>query len=190
MGKRFFIDELGQLQKQANGIFTDGICKAHAAHSAKELMRIITALKPTDALCLGIPAARHGTHNVASRRIQDKRRAFGMECLSRTKENFVFAEGVGWLLIDYDDKGISDLIRGKIERKGGILQVMLGIWPELANADLVLRPSSSAGVHMAGEQPSENNGFHLFVRLEQAQSAPDALQAHTQGAGTVGMAII
>src|SRR6056300_933607 len=64
MGKRFFIDELGQLQKQANGIFTDGICKAHAAHSAKELMRIITALKPTDALCLGIPAAGDGTHCV------------------------------------------------------------------------------------------------------------------------------
>ena len=177
MGKRFFIDELGQLQKQANGIFTDGICKAQAAHSAKELMRIITALKPTDALCLGIPAAANGTHSVASRRIQHKRRAFGMECLSRTKENFAFAKGVGWLLIDYDDKGIPDLISGKIECEGGTLQVMLGIWPELADADLVLRPSSSAGVHMAGEQPSANNGFHLFVRLEQAQSAPDALQA-------------
>jgi len=30
---------------------------------------------------------------------------------------------------------------------------------------------------MAGEQPLENNGFHLFVRLKQAQSAPEALQA-------------
>src|SRR6056300_1063711 len=177
MGKRFFIDELGQLQKQANGIFTDGICKAHAAHSAKELMRIITALKPTDALCLGIPAAGDGTHCVASRRIQDTRREFGMECLSRTKENFVFADGAGWLLIDYDDKGVPDLIRGKFEREGGILEVMLGIWPELADADFVLRPSSSAGVHIAGKQPLENNGFHLFVRLEQAHSAPDALQA-------------
>ena len=177
MGKRFFIDEFGQLQKQANGIFTDGICKARAAHSAKELMRIITTLKSTDAICLGVPAAGNSTHKVASRRIQDTRRAFGIECLSRTKENFVFADGAGWLLIDYDDKGIPDIIRGKIEREGGILQVMLGIWPELADADFVLRPSSSAGVHMAGEQPLENNGFHLFVRLEEAQSTPDALQA-------------
>jgi len=34
---------------------------------------------------------------------------------------------------------------------------MLRIWPELADADFVLRPYSSAGVHIAGQQPLEIN---------------------------------
>ena len=51
------------------------------------------------------------------------------------------------------------------------------VWPELENSDFVVRPSSSAGVHIIGDPAPSVSGFHMFVRLKRAADIPHALKA-------------
>ena len=55
MGKRFFLDDDGQLQKQANGLFSKGYVKVQNASCAQELATLAQSLTPQDAFCLGQP---------------------------------------------------------------------------------------------------------------------------------------
>ena len=56
MGKRFAIDDAGQLQKQANGLFIRGRVRVHDARCASDLLDLTEALCAEDALCLGVPS--------------------------------------------------------------------------------------------------------------------------------------
>ena len=97
--------------------------------------------------------------------------------LSRTKDDFSFGLGEGWLLLDYDTRGLPEAVSSRIERLGGILNALRYVWPELDNGDFVVRPSSSAGVHVVGEPAPKISGFHMFVRLKRAADIPQALKA-------------
>ena len=54
MGKRFYIGDDGSINKQSNGLFTDGLVRSLEVPTAAQLVKLIANLKPTDALCLGV----------------------------------------------------------------------------------------------------------------------------------------
>ena len=177
MGKKFYRGADGSIHKQSNGLFTNGRVKRFEAPSSVALAELIKALKPTDALCLGVPKDDIPSSAVTTRHRSDHLRKIGINCITRTKENFAFPEGEGWLLIDYDDKGIPEPTHAAIKANGGVFQILLRLWPELERGDFIIKPSSSAGVYLAGTQPSNTAGFHMFVRLRNASQVPKALKA-------------
>ena len=177
MGKKFFRGDDGGIQKQSNGLFTDGIVRSLEVPNAAQLTKLIAKLKPTDALCLGVHNADTNTVRASTRNKSPRIQASGIQCIARTKDYFSFNNGEGWLLIDFDDKNLPTQIKEKIHALGGIYKVLLRLWPELERADFLIRPSSSAGVHLPDRQPSTANGFHMFVRVKDACQIPNTLQA-------------
>ena len=179
MGKRFFLDDDGQLQKQANGLFSKGYVTVQNASCAQELATLAQSLTPQDAFCLGQPRGANifSAAPVATRQTQQALANRSVPILSRTKDDFSFGLGEGWLLLDYDTKGLPEAVFSRIERLGGILNALRYVWPELDNGDFVVRPSSSAGVHVVGEPAPKISGFHMFVRLKRAADIPQALKA-------------
>ena len=179
MGKRFFLDDDGQLQKQANGLFSKGYVIVQNASSAQELATLAQSLTPQDAFCLGQPrgASIFSATPVATRQTQQALANRSIPILSRTKDDFSFGQGEGWLLLDYDTKGLSEAVLSKIECLGGIMNALRYVWPELDNGDFVVRPSSSAGVHIVGDPAPNVSGFHMFVRLKRVFDIPHALKA-------------
>lgn len=178
MGKRFFLDDDGQLQKQANGLFSKGYVTVQNANNAQELAELAQNLTPKDALCLGQPRGVNalGTAPVATRQAQQALVNSSVPILSRTKDDFSFGQGQGWLLLDYDTRGLSEAVFSRIEQLGGIMNALHHVWPELENSDFVVRPSSSAGVHIIGDPAPSVSGFHMFVRLKRATDIPQALK--------------
>ena len=178
MGKRFFLDDDGQLQKQANGLFSKGYVTVQNASNAQELAELAQNLTPQDALCLGQPRGVNalGTAPVTTRQAQQALVHSSVPILSRTKDDFSFGQGEGWLLLDYDTKGLSEAVFSRIEQLGGIMNALHHVWPELENSDFVVRPSSSAGVHIIGDPAPSVSGFHMFVRLKRAADIPQALK--------------
>jgi len=177
MGKKFFRGGDGGIQKQSNGLFTDGIVRSLEVPNAAQLANLIANLKPTDALCLGVHNADSNTVRASTRsksaRIQDS----GFQCIARTKDHFSFHDGEGWLLIDFDDKDLPLPIKDRIHMDGGIYKVLQWLWPELERGDFVIKPSSSAGVHLPDTEPAAASGFHMFVRIKDARAIPQTLQA-------------
>ena len=177
MGKKFFRGGDGGIQKQSNGLFTDGIVRSLEVLNSVHLAKLIAQLKPTDALCLGIHDAGPRTLRASTRskmaRIQDS----GIQCIARTKDHFSFHDGEGWLLIDFDVKDLPNLIKDKIHSLGGIYKVLQWLWPELERGDFLIKPSSSAGIHLPDTEPAAASGFHMFVRIKDARAIPQTLQA-------------
>jgi len=145
--------------------------------NAAQFANLIANLKPTDALCLGVHNADSNTVRASTRsksaRIQDS----GFQCIARTKDHFSFHDGEGWLLIDFDDKDLPNLIKDKIHSLGGIYKVLQWLWPELERGDFLIKPSSSAGIHLPDTEPAAASGFHMFVRIKDARAIPQTLQA-------------
>lgn len=97
----------------------------------------------------------------------------GPDTIARSKKNFHFLpDEAGWLLWDYDTKQMPGAVRGRIVELGGAWQALTTIWPELAQASYLLRPSSSDGV-----MGTRAEGLHRFVRMRTAGSIPATIKA-------------
>jgi hypothetical protein len=177
MGKRFTIDDAGQLQKQVNGLFTRGSVSVRKARCANDLLDLIEALNAKDALCLGTPSCGKRDMSVVTRGSNHRLASSSKICITRTKDDFGFPDGEGWLLLDHDTRDLPASVQSKLADLGGIFAALNKIWHELAGADFLVRPSSSAGVYIAGETPANATGFHMFVRIKSAKDIPSALKA-------------
>ena len=154
MGKKFYRGADGSIHKQSNGLFTNGRVKRFEAPSSVELAELMSALKPTDALCLVVPKDDIQASAITTRYRTNHLRKIGINCITRTKENFAFPEGEGWLLIDYDDKNIPEPTHAAIEAQGGVFQILLRLWPELERdeaGDLRDGIVDGVGLHREGE---------------------------------------
>lgn len=177
MGKRFAIDDAGQLQKQVNGLFTGGRVRVREARCANDLLDLTEALNAEDALCLGTPSCGERDMSVVTRGSHHQLASSSKICITRTKDDFGFPDGEGWLLLDHDTKDLPVSVQSKLADLGGIFAALNKIWPELASADFLVRPSSSAGVYIAGETPANETSFHMVVRIKSAMDIPSALKA-------------
>lgn len=98
---------------------------------------------------------------------------------SRSQAHFSAVEGEGWVLLDFDRKGMPAAVRARMRELGGALPALLHVWPELAHAARVVRPSSSAGVHREGEDAPDLSaaGLHVFARIADAPDRRAYLEA-------------
>ena len=124
MGKKFTINEFGNLQKQSNGLFIKGKVLPLEIVTSSQLKILTNNLQANHALCLGIPKQSGDILPVAARALQKKLHKNNLQCLSRTKDDFMFPLNQGWLLIDYDIKDQPVQVTQKIDELGGILPTL------------------------------------------------------------------
>jgi hypothetical protein len=120
----------------------------------------------TQAIVLGLPrTADPGPWWLVTKDQLNGRR----DVLARCLECFGWPQGPGWLLVDLDKP---------TERP---LEVLQYLWPEIAEASLVIRPSSSAGI-LPGK-----DSLHVFVLVADLSQAKRMLEELARRAAYVGM---
>lgn len=178
IGKIFEISPAAELVKTPNGAFTGGTIEVQKTPDANALGKLCEYLTPKQALCLGGPKNGQRTSDITTREdalVWEQRDTLP---LTRTKDDLDFFLGEGYALLDYDDKDLQVDLRDRIISEGGAEEVICQLYPELRQADRLIRPSSSAGVYICGqEQAPHGCGFHMLVRLESAKDAPRLIEA-------------
>ncbi len=53
------------------------------------------------------------------------------------------------------------------------MEILIAIDPKIAKAARVIRGSVSAGVHLLGEAPKNNKGFHVYIPVKDASDIPE-----------------
>jgi len=133
--KKYTLDN-GEIVKEAIANFYQGSLEVKHFNSVSELDEFIDNLQSNQALTLGIPH-RNGERLDSGRVTATSFNEAG--AINRTKEYFKFGNT---LLFDIDD---SDL---EIDE---VIPALIKIDPNLANAALLVRTSSSYGVHIKGD---------------------------------------
>lgn len=182
IGKRFVIGPDGTPQKDVQATFFDGTARVVDAPDAPTLAAILSAMSSRDVLSLGrLKGAR------TSSPVKSAKEA-GSDDATRSLDHFEYAAGPGWLLLDHDTKAMPEDVVQRVADLGGGVAAIESIWPELANAERVFKPSSSGGVHLAGEDPADATGFHLFTLIEDARRSKDILDELMRRAWAAGLA--
>jgi hypothetical protein len=183
IGKRFEAIK-GALVKRSQATFHDGKAQALAAPDAASLARILDQLNPRNVLTLG----RMKDGRTSARVVTGSKLDLASDAIARSTEYFEHAAGPGWLLLDYDAKDMPPDVQARVQALGGGLAAIKSIWPDLADADLVMRPSSSGGVHLIGNDPTIATGFHGFVRVKDVSLSKQILDTLTARAWLAGLA--
>lgn len=187
IGKRFELGADG-LQKTSKATFHAGTAQVLPAPDAAELARILDGLQPRDVLALGVIKGGKTSARVLTNDTHSPARGE----IARSLAYFEHRKAQGWILLDHDTKDMPEDVKARIAELGGGVAAIESIWPELAQAERVFRPSSSGGVYIEGGSPSEATGFHLFTLLEdvsQSQAVLDVLMARAWEAGLAWHAV-
>jgi len=97
--------------------------------------------------------------------------------MARTQEHLEFVSGAdGAMLIDYDQKGMPDDVRDKLNAIGGPWRAYVSVIPALAKAERVERVSTSAGLYdkRTGTQFPGSGGAHHYIIVCDASDIPRA----------------
>jgi hypothetical protein len=100
--------------------------------------------------------------------------------IARTQEYLVYRSGSRALaLLDFDTKGMSAAVSGRIQSVGGVWEALVEIIPTLAKAARVERASTSAGLFnsQTGEQFHGSGGSHFYVLIKDGVDAERFLKA-------------
>ena len=181
IGKQFEKKD-GQLVKTPAAQFYNGTARVVEVPTAASLAEVLTNPDPNDVLCLGRPKGGIATaHVVTQSKVSQGR-------IARTLEYFEYPAGPGWLLLDFDLKGMPEAVAARIECLGGSLAALEELWPELRHTARVFKPSSSAGVYIDGQDPLKATGFHLFVLVKDVAKSAELLRRLEQRAWELGLA--
>ena len=113
----------------------------------------------------------------------------GIPTITRTLDNFAFAKGPGWALIDHDTKGMPALVAGKLAELGGPEAALRHLIPGYDSAARVARASTSSGLSHAetGEQFPGSGGRHDYILLADQRDAPRFLRVLHRRAWRAGL---
>ena len=184
MTKTFSIGKDDALCKTTVCNMATGSATRSSAADLNELATQLDALQSHQAVGWGVPTAETVGITVQGREEPD----FGV--VSRTRRFFSFCPGPGVLMLDHDESPIGPLDCDALRRQ------LIGACPALADAPMLWRPSSSAGLR--NRHGRELTGLHrhrLYVPVTNAPDIPEAgkrlvklLQAADLGWFAVGRA--
>jgi AAA domain len=162
IGKRFYIDSTGLLQKQT---LADGVrATAHivACESIERLEQAFLCASAGDIFVGGLPSSDGLTVVTKAKRVEGE--------IARTKDDFPFPQGPGVMFLDND----HPVGKGDDQFDAYVKAV-----PTLAAASYVYAPSSSAWIHEAasGKPLKGVGGQHYAVPVRDASDIPRALKA-------------
>jgi hypothetical protein len=98
--------------------------------------------------------------------------------IARSGDYLEFMPGAPtFMLLDVDFKGMPQEIRDRVNKAGGIVALLIELFPKLMKAARVERASTSAGVSntSTGQTFSGSGGMHIYVLVEDGADIPRAL---------------
>ena len=173
--KTLSLDTDGKLEKTPAAAMSRGTATVHPVASGSDLKALIEQMQPHEALALGVPI----NGNQVSRIVTNRALGQPTDAIARTLRHFGFRNHhEGWMLIDADLGRCPKSLAQRIEQEG-IVAVLADIVPEIASADTVVRPSTSAKLTNAesGEPIIGSRGVHMYVRVKDAADIPRAIKA-------------
>lgn len=87
--------------------------------------------------------------------------------ISRTQKWFEYRKGPGILMFDRDPSPY-----GPAHTPESLMAVLCGVFPPLAECACHIRPSVSACVVVAGQEPGADKGFHIYIPVADASDIP------------------
>jgi hypothetical protein len=166
--KRICLDENGMLHSDGSTcVMSHGSARRASITSIRQLGELIGDLRSDQAialgsLCTGLPREV---------RVVTKREINGAtlsDTISRSHDHIEFKPGQhGYVLIDYDTKGMPPDVAARLDRTGGFWQTLLSIVPELNSTARVSRASTSAGLYHTGTGSPipGSNGIHMYLSV-------------------------
>ena len=157
--------------------------------------RAMSKLQPQHAICLGNPLvagerseARKGVPLTTVRNAAQGKAPEG--AIARSKDNFAFADDLaGLLLVDHDDKAMTQAVKDQLAELGGIDGALHHIAPALADASQLTRASTSSAVvnDSTGQLIGSGKGCHKYYHVANQADIPRATKALHQRAWLHGL---
>lgn len=134
----------------------------------KDFTEVLQALTPSNALLFGVPENPEAQLIVTQRMLLENPVDKG--AIARTNNHFVWPEGPGVMMMDYDPApGSLPLSRGDL------LKTLVDAVPELADIQLIWCPSSSSNVcKVGGEDLTGLRGQRIYIPVADARDIPRA----------------
>jgi hypothetical protein len=164
--KEISFDENGALHSDGSACFMSrGVAHRALIASVAELALLINDLQSNQALALGsLRSDLPDTVEIVTKRALNGVIRPGV--ISRSADNFVFNPGQpGFVLLDFDTKGMPVELAERLERVGGFRAAVLSVAPELRGVAHLVRASTSAGLcHKdTGAPVPGSNGRHVYL---------------------------
>jgi putative DNA primase/helicase len=187
--KRYDLAHDGSLIKSPAGNLTRGAFRRATATGLEDLARQLDALHPNQAVTWGLPDDESG--EVVARGISDDHPG----AITRTDDWFTFPDGPGVMMLDHDGtEGNLPPLTAE-----ALYTLLIVACPALADAPMLVRPSSSSGIVAEDGRPLlPLSKWRIYLPVTRACDIPAAgsrlvclLQAsghawtHTTSAGTV-----
>ena len=163
VNKKIYLQD-GKLCKDPNAQIYEGFAKTVPANTASDLRKLIENLRQEQAIALGSLEVPNKAFQLTTKaRLQPG-------SIARSQDFLHHACSIGWLLIDLDTKGLPPLLKDMLEGRS-MLDLVFEILPELLLSEILVRPSSSAGIINPDGLEQEVTGLHIYVKVaDQTQS--------------------
>jgi hypothetical protein len=187
LSKKITLGEDGRPKSDGSGCrLTIGKARRHRMNggdSAGALAAFVNGMPGNQALTLGriTAAAVDAECRLVSKRcLPDyaEQADDALPAITRTLDNFAFAEGPGWALIDFDSKSMPENVAAELKELGGFEGALKSLIPDFENVARVTRASTSSGLSHAetGEEFPGSGGRHVYVLLAEQKDARRLLE--------------
>jgi hypothetical protein len=183
--KEIRLDENGVLHSDGSAcVMSRGSARRVPIPDIVQLGELINGLEPNQALTLGsLRPDLPDEVEVATKAIVAQRAINGTarrDIISRSADNIVFKSGQrGFVLLDFDTKGMPAEIAEQLKRAGGLWPALLSVIPELDSVARLARASTSAGLYdqSTGTWVPGSNGEHVYLSVRDVADSARFLKA-------------
>jgi hypothetical protein len=175
--KEICLDENGLLHSDGSACIMSrgGACRVPLT-GVEQLGELIGRLQSDQALALGSlrPDLPDKVEIATVRAIKALNSAKRPDLISRSADYLKFNPGqCGFVLLDFDTKGMRAHVADQIERAGGFLPVLLSVIPELQGIAHLVRASTSAGLYdlNTGTRVPGSNGMHVYLLVRDVSNS-------------------
>ncbi|MEH6556701.1 MAG: hypothetical protein V7708_02830 [Oceanicoccus sp.] len=164
--KRLSLAPDGSLVKKASASLTEGHAEVIELATLDDFVDLITALKPSQALCYGRPVTGNSAQLVTKAIYETLPNTTGVT--TRTNRHFGWPEGGGVLMVDYDPP--KD-VRSEALTEAQLIETLRGVVPELSACDMVWMPSAGSNItnEDTGEPVVGITGQRVYVMVKDAR---------------------
>lgn len=171
IAKRFWINDRGELESQTAATLVNGHIAIERAKSIASFAARLDQLSTNQAILHGLPSlpvARVVTQGQLERMKSDERQGV----IARTRDHLHFADAPGCVMIDFDATGAPQALLDSVASPEQARDLLLSAVPELKNAPMLWRPSSSSYLYDGAREVQGLRGQRVYLPLIRASDIP------------------
>jgi hypothetical protein len=182
MTKHAWLDANGRVISDGSAcVMSQGVAQRFKGTLESSAELITNGLDSSKAIALGVlrddlpDCVRVETRN----QIAKMNGAIPPDIIARTADFICYRPGQpGLLLFDFDQKGMPEAVRKRIDDAGGWVAALKSVLPALDGVGAVLRPSTSSCLYRedTGERLQGSGGAHNYIGIADSSDAERALR--------------